>query len=349
MDTRSVKASIIVVNYNSRNDLEACLPSVCSQSIDDYEVIVIDNDSTDDSISYVREEFPDVRLIPNAENRWYAGGNNVGLEAARGEYLVILNPDVEVDHEWLEHLLEPFDRDATVGLTTSRVVRFDDRSRLNTCGNRAHYTGLGFCRGLNEPVDTYSDKERVPAVSGCAFAIRRDMYEQIGGFDETFEMYLEEMDLSWRARLAGYDIVHVPSSIVYHKYELSVSPQKLFRLERNRYLVLCKHLTVRTLLVLLPSLLLTEVLVWMYAARYGWRGLARKGHAWQWLWANRRAIVAKRQRVQALRERSDRELLAAMDVALPLDQLGVPRRLQGMLDPLVRLAYRPWHRLATWT
>lgn len=347
----SVKASVILVNYNGRDDLATCLPSIQSQSIDAaYEVIVVDNDSDDGSVAFVRDRFPDVRVVENHENRWFSGGNNDGVAVANGRYLVFVNPDAEVDHDWLETLLAPFESandDRDIGLTTSRIVRADDRTRLNTCGNVAHYTGLGFCRGLDERVDAYAETERVAAVSGCSFAMRRDVYEKIGGFDETFEMYLGDLDLSWRARLAGYDIVYVPESVVYHEYELAVPDWKLFNLERNRYLVLLKHLRAGTLARLLLGLLLTELLVWVYAAWHGGDTLRAKASAWVWLWHNRADVREKRRRIQALRERSDRELLAAMEVALPLDQLGVPGRLRGILDPLVRLAYRPWHRLAT--
>jgi GT2 family glycosyltransferase len=351
MPDGSVQASVIIVNYEGKDDLEECLPSVCDQSFDEYEVILVDNDSSDGSVEYVREEFPDVRVLANDENRWYPGGNNDGLAIARGEYLVILNPDVEVAHDWLEALLEPLEDDTvdpSVGLTTSRVVRFDDRTTLNTCGNLAHYTGLGFCRGLDEPVASYPERERVPAVSGSAFAMRRDVYEAIGGFDETFQMYFEDLDLSWRARLAGYEILYVPASIVYHKYDLTIPAWKLFNMERNRYLILLKHLRRSTLLRLLPGLLLTEMLVWVYAALNGVGALRQKAASWWWLWGNRDSIVEKRDETQVLRKRSDAALLAEMTAGLPLEQFGITGSVHRVLSPIVRAAYWPWHRLATW-
>jgi Predicted glycosyltransferases len=178
--------------------------------------------------------------------------------------------------------------------------------------------------------------------------MRREVYRpESGGFDEHFQMYYEDLDLSWRARLAGYDIVYVPKSVVYHKYNLSLSGQKLFRVERNRYLVLMKHLRVQTLLLLLPALLLTELLVWVWAANSGMKSLRKKANSWMWLVSHRNSINETSRSVQALRERSDQELLADMDVGLPLDQLGVPKPIRPVLDPLIRLVYRPWHWLAT--
>lgn len=345
----SVEASVIIVNHNGRDDLATCLPSVLSQSIDvSYEVILVDNDSDDGSVAFVRDRFPDVRVVENDANRWFSGGNNDGLAIANGTYLAFVNPDADVDDDWLETLLAPFesDDDHDVGLTTSRIVRGDDRTRLNTCGNVAHYTGLGFCRGLDERVDAYPDAEQVGAVSGCSFAMARDVYDAIGGFDETFEMYLEDIDISWRARLAGYDIVYVPESVVYHEYELGVPAWKLFNLERNRYLVLLKHLRTGTLARLLPGLLLTELFVWLFAASRGGDTVLAKASAMKWLWQHRSTVRDKRERVQTLRERTDRELLAGLAVGLPLDQLGVPSGLRPILDPLVRAMYRPWYWLA---
>lgn len=341
-----IRASIIIVNYDGQEDLEECLPSVCNQSIDDYEVIVVDNDSDDGSVSFVREHFPEVRVVANEENRWYPGGNNDGMERARGEYIVILNPDVEVERDWLEQLLAPFEDNPQVGATTSRIVKFDDRSKLNTCGNFAHYTGLGFCRGLNESVESQTRRERVPAVSGSAFAIRREVYEEIGGFDELFQMYYEDLDFSWRIRLAGYDILHVPESVVYHKYDLSIPDWKLCNMERNRYLILLKHLRQRTLLRLLPGLLITELLVWLYAALQGPETLRKKAASWLWLWRNRGTVREKRQAVQKVRDRSDRELLADMNVTIPVKQFGISGLPRRALASLVTLGYWPWHRLA---
>lgn len=349
MSSGGVRASVIIVNYEGKADLEDCLPSVCDQRIDDYEIIFVDNGSSDGSVEYVRSEFPEVRILANEENRWYAGGNNDGLAMARGDYLVVLNPDVEVDEAWLEQLLAPFDDDEvdeSVGLTTSRIVKFGDRETLNTCGNHAHYTGLGFCRGLDEPVESYSEPERVPAVSGSSFAMRRDVYEAIGGFDETFEMYYEDLDLSWRARLAGYDILYVPESVVYHKYELAIPDWKLFNMERNRYLILLKHLRGSTLLRLLPGLLLTEVLVWLYATISGGAALRMKAASWWWLLLNRASVLESRRKIQALRERPDSELVAAMNVGLPLDQFGVTEVPRRLVSPVVRALYWPWQQLA---
>jgi GT2 family glycosyltransferase len=340
MSSESVEVSVIIVCYNNEADLGTCLSSVCDQSLDDYEVIVVDNGSTDGSVQYVRDHHPEVRLVENESNRWFTGGNNDGVAAARGEYLAFVNPDVAVEPDWLEELIRPLRDDESVGLSTSRIVRYGEPDRLNACGNVAHYTGLGFCRGLDDGPKAYSTQESVPAVSGCSFAVRRSVYEEVGGFDELFEMYYEDLDLSWRVQLAGYDIVTAPESVLYHKYEFSIPEWKLFNMERNRYMILLKHLRRGTLLRLAPGLLLTELLIWAYAAMSGRESLRSKAATWVWIARNREEIGRSRRETQRLRERSDGELLSRLDRTIPVEQFGLPKTVQRICGPLLTVGYR---------
>lgn len=347
MSDEAILASVIVVGYNSRSDLQDCLSSVCSQTLDSYEIIFVDNDSDDESVEFVQNQFPSVRVIANNTNRWYAGGNNDGLQEARGEYLVILNPDVKVKEDWLEKLIETLRNDKDIGLTTSRIVHFDDRDKLNTCGNLTHLTGLGFCRGLDKPFDYYDEAHRVGAVSGCSFAMRREIYEKYGGLDESFEHYLEDIDISWRVRLAGYDIIYVPESVVYHKYNFSLPPWKFYNMERNRYMIILKHLQIRTLFKILPALIVTELVIWVYAFLSGTGAVASKLRSWKWLFRNLPLIIRKRRRIQAIRERSDRELLVETDFTIPLDQFELSPSYSKIAERALSIVYRPWHWIVT--
>lgn len=347
MPQEDVLASVIIVGYNSRSDLPECLSSVCSQTLNNYEVIFVDNNSDDGSVQFVREEFPSVRVVANTQNRWYAGGNNDGFESARGEYLVVLNPDVAVEDDWLERLIIPLKNDSDLALTTSRIVHYHDPGTLNTCGNMAHFTGLGFCRALGEPADSQPTPKKLGAVSGCSFAMRRDLYEKYGGFDELFEHYLEDVDISWRMRIAGYDILYVPDSVVYHKYDFSLAPWKLFNMERNRYLILLKHLRVRTLLAILPGILLTELLIWGYTLLTGRQAVKSKARSWWWLLTHIPAIKEERNQIQQIRRRPDNEILNNTHLSLPLDQLGMPAPVSKFGNRILEQAYRPWYWLGT--
>jgi GT2 family glycosyltransferase len=283
VSARAPRASIIVVGYNSKAHLGRCFESLLRLEYPgDVELIYVDNQSQDNSSDYVRRAFPSVLVVEPRKNLGYAGGNNFGTQRASGEVLVFLNPDTEVEPNWLVNLVRPFEVEATVGLTTSRILLMHDRDRVNTCGNDVSLAGITWCRGAGQHRDALEDDSDVPAVSGCAFAIRAALFEQLGGFDERFFMYLEDTDLSWRARAAGFRCRYVANSIVYHDYKLSLTPWKIELIERNRYRMLGKHLSLRGLLALTPALLCAEMLTWGYATLHGRRHMLAKSRATVW-------------------------------------------------------------------
>jgi len=298
-----MRASIIVVTYNSRGDIDACLQSVQAHS-PDAETIVVDNLSTDGTLDHVRHCYPAVTAVSAGRNGGYGAGNNLGARLAHGDYLVILNPDTEVEAGWLDPLLETLEERPEVGLVTPTILLKGDGEKVNARGNDVHLTGLAFCAGLNEPAPPASARPRpVAAVSGAAFAVRREVWERLGGFDERFFMYLEDTDLSLRARRLGYDILHVPASRIRHCYSVRVSAAKLYHLERNRLLMLRKNLSPRTLALLSPALLLTETLTWAYCLRQGSAYARAKWRSYQQLWRERREPVTTSLHVSSLNVR----------------------------------------------
>src|SRR5262249_1972562 len=161
---------------------------------------------------------------------------------------------------WIDALLEPFATDKTVGLTTSRILLLKEPERVNACGNDIHVSGLTLCRGAGRASDGFLRSDKVSAISGAAAAIPAELFERLGGFDEDCFLYLEDTDLSWRARLAGRETLYVSGSIVYHDYELRITAKKVFWQERNRLLMFLKSLRWPTLVLLLPSLVLAELI-----------------------------------------------------------------------------------------
>ncbi|UCC63064.1 MAG: glycosyltransferase family 2 protein [Anaerolineae bacterium] len=328
--------SVIVVNHNGRAHLEACLRSLL-QDGRDYEIVLVDNASTDGSVAYVARAFPQVRLIRNETNQGFGRGNNAGARWARGEYLAFLNPDTIVEPEWLEALVRALEADPQAGLATAKILLLADGERINTCGNEVHCTGLTLCRGLGMGRDAFAARSEVGAVSGAAFAVRRQVFEALEGFDEPFFMYLEDTDLSWRARLAGYRCLYVPQSVVYHDYRLRFGPDKTYYLERNRYLMLLKSLRWRTLLVLLPALLLGEVVTWGFMLLRERRRLSNKLRAYAWIARHWDQIMASRRQTQALRRVKDRDLIAGCTHRLAFEQTGdgvIARAVHLVFDPL---------------
>lgn len=335
--------SVIVVSTNERHRLERLLPTLTAGLDGRTEILVVDHASTDGTAAFVRERFPQARVVEAGRNLGYAGGNNLGAAHARGEYLAVLNPDTEVDSGWLEPLLAALAADPHVGLVTAQVRMLRQPDRLNTCGNEVQFTGMAWCRGLGLPVEQAPPSGPVPAVSGCAFLIRRQLFLALGGFDEDYFMYLEDTDLSLRARLAGYDCRYVAESRIWHDYALKLTPRKYFHLERNRLLTLLKLLSARSLALLVPALLLTEAVAWGYAALRGPAYLAAKGRSWWWLLRHHRAVLAKRRAAQRLRRVGDGELWRVLSWRTPAQALLGPgargRAVSGALGAAYGLLY----------
>ncbi|MFX0135426.1 MAG: glycosyltransferase family 2 protein [Candidatus Hodarchaeota archaeon] len=266
-------ASIIIVAYNHKKYLESCINSVLEQDYP-HEVIVVDNCSSDGTAQFIEEKYPNVRLIKNIKNRGYGAGNNLGVKYARGTFIVILNPDTIVNDGWLRELIIPLQKNEKI-VTTPMILTYEG-SRIETCGTLNHFTGLTFTRGLTAKPEDYNQEEFVSGISGCNFAIKKDYYESVGGFDEKFFIYNEDSDLSWRIHLKHFKILYVPKSKVKHDWELKVSPQKLYHLEKNRYIMLRKYLTWKNILVLFPSFSIAEILTCGYAIKNGRKGIKSK-------------------------------------------------------------------------
>lgn len=345
------KASVIIVNTNELHHLRRCLPSLFRQRYADCEVLVVDNNSSDGSVEYITSSYPQVKLIKNSGNLGYAGANNVGFRHATGEYLAVLNPDTEVDPDWLAELVLALEANPTAGLATSKLLLMDRPERIQACGTEISFTGLTTCRGLEQSRDKYNGPETVSAVSGAAFVIKRRVLEHIGGFDEEFFMYYEDTELSLRAMLASYTCLYVPTSVVYHQYAFRFNPQKCFVLERNRWFGLIKTLRWRSLLVLLPALVLSEVIVWGYVVLKGAPYVASKLRSYWWLLANWRRILAARRGVQALRRVDDRVILRHFSHRITLAQTTsrpVALVLEVLLGAILLVLGRTSRLVVTW-
>lgn len=340
-------ATVVVVNFNGGAEIRTCLASLRDDPFTRgrSEIVVVDNASTDGSADGLEAAFPGIRLMRSPENLGFGAANNLGARAARGRYLAFLNPDALATRGWLEALLAALESEPGAGLATSRILLQSDPGRVNTCGNEVHYTGLTLCRGLGRPSDEFPALEEVTAISGAAFAIDSALFAELGGFDEEFFLYMEDTDLSWRARLNGRTCLYVPSSVVYHNWSLSFGPLKTFYQERNRYLLLLRGLRRRSLLALAPALLLAEAVTWGFSLARDRGRLGNKLRAYAWIARHWPAIVAGRRRVQALRRVRDRELIAPCASRLAYEQTGT-----GLAATVARVVFDPlfqaWHRVS---
>ena len=317
-----IKASVIVITFNGRHHLEACFSSLGKQSVDAYETILIDNASQDGSADFVRRNFPRVRVIESNTNLGFAGGNNLAAKEATGDVLVFLNDDTEVDPGWLERLLSPFDSDPRVAIAGCKMIDFFDRDIEIRVLCDLFGSAINYAVARTPNSDGYEDVFYVP---GFALAIRRPVFREVGGFDDSYFMFAEDIDLDWRVLLAGYRMVAVRNAIVYHKFggsvpgaQIVVADARPFRTalwkrelgEKNLITTLLKNYSAWNLAWVMPSYLSIYLLELLFFAAKRRSDVVRAyGRA---LVSNLRGLgrtLSVRQRIQATRKVPDRAII----------------------------------------
>lgn len=265
MSSSRPRVSVVVLNYNGRDLIERCLDSVLKSFYKDFEIMFVDNGSSDGSPEYVRERFgnePKLKIIPNDVNLGAAGGFNLGVRSANGEILVFLNIDTQVDPYWLDELIDYFLKYPSLGAAQSLLLEMESPDviqsaglyLLDYCGWNWRYLS-GFQKNILENVSA-KNMITIGAATGAALAVRRLIFQQVGGFDGKFTIYFEETDLCWRIWLAGYCVSLVPRSIVYHlghylERHSRFSPSRTtnqFNYHKNNIRMLLKNYSTRNLL-----------------------------------------------------------------------------------------------------
>lgn len=244
------RLSVVILNWNGRRHLERYLPSVVAHTEGDAEVVVADNGSTDDSLQWLRLNYPDVRVMRLDRNYGFAGGYNRALREVASEYVLLLNSDVEVTAGWWQPLVEVLDTESDVAAVAPKLLADMERTKFEyagAAGGFIDYLGYPFCRGrilsnVEEDRGQYDNRRDIFWASGAAMCCRREVFESLGGFDEDFFAHMEEIDLQWRMQLAGWRIVVEPKSMVYHLGggTLPASSRKIFLNHRNNLAMLFK-------------------------------------------------------------------------------------------------------------
>jgi GT2 family glycosyltransferase len=212
---------------------------------------MVDNASMDDSMSFVKEKFPDVKLVLNEKNLGFGGGNNVGIQASRGKYIMMLNNDTRLDPKCIEELKGSLEKDRGYGACASKILLEDEDNLIDAAGIVVCPDGLSIGRGRLEKGSTYDEEMEVFFASDCACLYRREMLEDIGLYDEDFFAYADETDMGWRAQLAGWRCIYNPKAVVYHFHSASsgsYSPFKAYLVERNRIWVAIKSFPIALLI-----------------------------------------------------------------------------------------------------
>jgi GT2 family glycosyltransferase len=283
-------------------------------------VIVVDNGGSDaDVVTANRHER--LHLLEPGENLGFAGGCNFGAAEATGDVLVFLNPDTVVGPNALRQLARTLE-DSTVGVAMARLRLLDDPEVLNSGGTVVHVSGLAWAGRFGEPAESLAYVEDVAAASGAALAITRRTFDALGGFTGEFFMYQEDVELSWRAHLAGLRVVVDPAADVYHEYEFGRHPAKLALLERNRLIFVLTGYSARLFLVLLPILVPGECAMLLLAARQGW--LRGKLSGWWWCVRHLRWLAHHRRETQRVRCVGDDQLLQFLTPTLDPGMTPLP-------------------------
>jgi GT2 family glycosyltransferase len=246
--------SVIVPNLNGRAFIGDCLRSLERQDFKDFEVILVDNGSTDGSVKLVRDEFPWLdKIIENPANLGFAKACNQGIEASEGSLVALLNNDTETHASWLAELVRCAQDHPDIGMFASKTLFFDNREVIDTAGHLIFPDGLNRGRGrLEADTGQYDNRVDVFSPSGCAALYRKGMFDEIGLFDEYHFAYGDDIDIGFRARLAGWTCLFVPGAVVYHRYSMTTgeySPQKVFLVERNRIWIVWKYFPAKYLIL----------------------------------------------------------------------------------------------------
>ena len=273
MAPRSAPAiAVVIVNANAGDLLARTLAAVARQTVAPRRTIVVDNLSTDGSTDRAAAELPDVEIIRPGRNLGFAAGNNVAVRAAEDcEWIALLNPDAFPEPTWLEELLRAADANRTYSFFASRLLRATNPDQVDSTGDVYHAYGVAWARDWLRPaVEAERPSEEVFSARGAAALYRRDAFLRVGGFDESFFCFLEDVDLSFRLRLAGERCLYVPEAVVYHVGSATTGYQSSFAVyhyERNLVWTWVKNMPPPLLWVYLPSHLVVNVLTSLAAAK----------------------------------------------------------------------------------
>ena len=270
----TIQVSIIIPNFNGKQFLTDCLNSITKQNFSLYEVIIIDNASTDESVEYIKDNYDEFTLIQNRENLGFATAVNQGIKASNAEYVFLLNNDTELEVECVSNLLNCIDNDETIFSVSSKMIQNQDRNLIDDAGDE--YTILGFTQkvGNNKSSELYRSKREIFSACAGAAIYRRGIFDIIGYFDENFFAYMDDVDISYRARIYGFKCVYCPDALVYHHVSAtSGSKYNAFKIRlaaRNNVYVPYKNMPWPQLILNLLFLLLGFLIKYLVFVKKGY-------------------------------------------------------------------------------
>jgi len=307
------KISIIIVNFNQKQTTLDCLESLSSIIYPNYEIILVDNNSKDDSVEVIGKKYPNIKMVQSTENLGFAGGNNIGFKEASGDYILLLNNDTKVTPKFLEPLVEDFTKIKNLGIVQSKMFVMDKPTLLDSVASFQTTTGFLYHKGyLDTDKPEYQKFLYSFSAKGACMMIDRKVLK-LGLFDETYFAYFEETDLCWRAWLLGFKVGFEPRSVIFHKMGVTSSKMNKafinYHSFKNRIRTILKNTSMATLCWMLPLHLSICVVLALYFLIN--RDIAASKSIFRALWwnlTNIDEILRLRKKVQSLRKISDQDI-----------------------------------------
>ena len=313
--------SIVILNYNAGQLLDECIQSIYKTEKVDFEIILVDNASTDKSYKVYVQKFPDVKLIENEKNLGYCEGNNVGIRVTKGEFVVVLNPDTVVNPNWLYELIHAYKKNGE-GIYQPKILATTDHDMLLSSGQFIQLFGFGYSRGKGEThVEGSNNIEKIGYASGTCIFTSKKIIEKLNLFDPFLFAYHDDLDLCWRASMLGINSFYVPASVIFHPiegYSFKWSKFKFYLMERNRQYCLLTHFSKSSYFKMLPSLILVDFAVSLFYLKKGMLGTKIKASLN--ILKNLTKISKKYEEIQSTRTLSDKEILDIFQ-----DEVQVPK------------------------
>ena len=315
------KISIVILNYNAGQLLLDCVESIKNTDYKNYEIIVVDNASKDNSHKECKKKFPEIKLIENDKNLGYCEGNNVGLRQVEGKFVVVLNPDTLVESKWLKELVKGYHKFGD-GIYQPKFLTTDNHKILQGTGNMIQLFGFGFSPNRNV-IDNgqFNKPEVVGYASGTCLFTSTAILQKLGMFDSFLFAYHDDLDLCWRAAMQDIKSYYIPTSIVYHPpegFSFKWTAFKYYLLERNRQYCILTHYSRKTYYKMLPALIIVEIGVFLFYLKKG--VVISKIRATCNILKNLGYINEKYKKIQNERIVSDKKLIKMFE-----DQILVPK------------------------
>jgi len=301
--------SIIILNYNAGQILLDCFESVIKTNYDNFEIIIVDNASEDKSYRKCKEKFERTRIIENEKNLGYCEGNNIGIREAKGDYIVILNPDTIVESNCIEELISAYSKFGE-GLYQPKILSLNEKQVLQSTGNMLHIFGFGFAKDKGRKDEEVDEEiKKIGYASGTCLFTSRNVLDKVGLLDSFLFLYHDDLDLGWRASQIGINSYYVPKSKIYHveSYSLKWSAKKFYWLERNRKYCLLTHYSKNTYAKMYSSLCLVDLFVWFFYISKGFLGAKIKAELD--IRRNRKFIETKYQELEKKKTVPDEKII----------------------------------------